>query len=103
MRSFLLTFSLILSFTVSTAAFAGDVHVQGYTRKDGTYVQPHYRSAPDSSRNNNWSTQGNTNPYTGQAGTQPRQPEYGSGLGGNSNNSGSPLFGGNSRGSRFGN
>lgn len=60
-------------------AMAGDVHVDGYYRKDGTYVQPHYRSAPDSTPNNNWSTQGNRNPYTGQEGTRPRQPEYGGG------------------------
>lgn len=26
------------------------VYVRGYTRKDGTYVQPHYRSAPGSAR-----------------------------------------------------
>jgi hypothetical protein len=32
----------------------GDVHVNGYTRKDGTYVQPHYRSAPDSVKWNNY-------------------------------------------------
>jgi hypothetical protein len=23
-----------------------DVHVRGYTRRDGTYVRPHYRSRP---------------------------------------------------------
>ena len=34
-------------------AAAGDVYVQGYTKSDGTYVAPHYRSAPDSSYNNN--------------------------------------------------
>ena len=43
-----------------------------YTRSDGTYVQGHWRSSPDSSYNNNYSTQGNYNPYTGQSGTQPR-------------------------------
>jgi len=35
-------------------ASAGDVNVKGYTRRDGTYVQPHVRSAPDSSRANNY-------------------------------------------------
>jgi hypothetical protein len=43
--------------------------VHGYVRKDGTYVQPHYKTAPDNSRFNNYSTQGNYNPYTGQNGT----------------------------------
>ena len=44
-------------------------YVRGHTRQDGTYVAPHYRSSPDNSRLNNYSTQGNVNPYTGQAGT----------------------------------
>lgn len=52
-------------------AFAEDrVGVKGYTRRDGTYVAPHYRSSPDSSRSNNWSTKGNINPYTGEEGTK---------------------------------
>lgn len=44
--------------------------VEGYTRRDGSYVAPHQRSMPDASTNNNWSTKGNLNPYTGKAGTQ---------------------------------
>jgi len=46
----------------------GAVHVNGYFRKNGTYVQPHYRSAPDGNFYNNWSTEGNINPYTGEEG-----------------------------------
>lgn len=62
-------------------AVAGDTRVRGYTRQDGTYVQPHMRSAPDTNRSNNWSTQGNVNPYTGQPGTRPPDsPNSGSGL-----------------------
>ena len=49
-------------------AWAGDVYVRGYTKSDGTYVAPHFRSAPDSSYNNNWSTSPNVNPYTGEQG-----------------------------------
>ena len=49
---------------------AADQYVRGYTRSDGTYVQPHYRSSPDSQQWNNYSTQGNVNPYTGQQGSQ---------------------------------
>lgn len=44
------------------------VHVDGYTRSNGTYVEPHYRTAPNSTNRDNFSTSGNTNPYTGQAG-----------------------------------
>lgn len=47
-----------------------DVHVHGYTKQDGTYVQPHERSAPDDSKSNNYSTKGNVNPHTGQTGTK---------------------------------
>ncbi len=43
-------------------------HVSGYTRRDGTYVAPHYRSDANSSRFDNYSTKGNTNPYTGERG-----------------------------------
>ena len=38
----------------NSIAEAKDVHVKGYTRKDGTYVRPHIRSSPDSSRSNNY-------------------------------------------------
>lgn len=44
------------------------VRVSGYTRKDGTYVQPYFRTAPNSTNRDNFSTQGNVNPYTGEAG-----------------------------------
>jgi hypothetical protein len=50
-------------------AYGRDVSVRGYTRKDGTYVRPHHRSAPDGNFSNNWSTRGNVNPYTREIGT----------------------------------
>jgi len=58
----------ILAFLVASPVFAEDVWVNGYYRKDGTYVRPHYRSAPDGNVWNNWSTKGNINPYTGKPG-----------------------------------
>lgn len=68
-------FGLAIGLLIASASWAvAQVHVDGYTRKDGTYVQPYYRSSPDSSYNNNWSVQGNQNPYTGQMGT--RSPTY---------------------------
>lgn len=45
-------------------------HVSGYVRKNGTYVAPYYRTAPNSTKLDNWSTKGNVNPYTGKAGTK---------------------------------
>lgn len=49
---------------------SGPVRVDPYVNSNGTYVQGHYRSAPDGNRYNNWSTQGNVNPYTGKSGTK---------------------------------
>jgi hypothetical protein len=63
-KMFLTIFALLL---FQTSVFA-DTYVQGYYRKDGTYVQPHYRSSPDSNLYNNYSTKGNYNPHTGQKG-----------------------------------
>jgi hypothetical protein len=59
----------ILSVTTFSAADAAS-RVRGYTKKNGTYVAPHMRSSPDRSYNNNWTTRGNVNPYTGQQGTR---------------------------------
>ena len=53
---------------------AQSVSVDGHIRRDGTYVQPHHRSAPDNSYNNNWGTSPNTNPHTGRHGTN--QPTW---------------------------
>jgi hypothetical protein len=53
---------------VGLTLVADDVGVRGYSRKDGTYVPPHYRTAPDGQFYNNWSTYGNVNPYTGEFG-----------------------------------
>jgi hypothetical protein len=64
--------ALVLAFVlaiVTTISFAKDTYVKGYYRNDGTYVQPHTRSAPNNSYNDNWSTSPNTNPYTGAQGT----------------------------------
>ena len=63
----------ILSMSFAFTAQAKDVYVKGYTRSDGTQVRGHYRSGPDNSFDNNWSTEGNTNPYTGEKGTLERR------------------------------
>ena len=70
-----LAISLFLVLAVAGQTLAGSpVHVRGYVRTDGTYVAPHYRSAPDGNFQNNWSTKGNVNPYTGAAGTKVTPP-----------------------------
>ena len=64
-------FLFILYFICLTAMAqvnSSHVKVRGYTRSDGTYVQPYFRTAPNSTNRDNFSTTGNTNPYTGQPG-----------------------------------
>lgn len=68
MKSFLV--GLAISGFALGAAAAGSHEVRGYTRSDGTYVDPHYQTNPNETRNDNWSTKGNVNPYTGQFGTR---------------------------------
>ncbi|MBA3031035.1 MAG: hypothetical protein FP814_04325 [Desulfobacterium sp.] len=53
MRKIIGAFFLIMFF-LANIAIAKDVHVDGYYRKDGTYVSPHIRSSPDSSKANNY-------------------------------------------------
>jgi len=43
-----------LFFFMLSFCYAGDVYVNGYYRKDGTYVRPHHRSSPDGDVSNNY-------------------------------------------------
>jgi hypothetical protein len=44
--------------------------VRPYIKRDGSFVGPSFRSTPNRSVNDNWSTKGNFNPFTGQKGAQ---------------------------------
>jgi len=50
--------------------FAADQPFNGYYRKDGTYVEPYHRTTPDNNLYDNYSSQENVNPWTGQRGTE---------------------------------
>ncbi|WP_163408628.1 hypothetical protein [Flavobacterium ajazii] len=41
-----------------------EVFIRGYTRNDGTVVAPHYRTAPNNTNTDNFSTIPNINPHT---------------------------------------
>lgn len=60
----------VLALMLSVGPAMVQTYVDGYYRSDGTYVQPHYRSSPNRSYNDNWSVSPNTNPYTGKRGTR---------------------------------
>ena len=53
---------------VPTYSTKSDHYVSHYYRRDGTYVPGHRRTHTDYDHSNNYSSSGNTNPYTGKAG-----------------------------------
>ena len=70
MKKFLIFF-LLATFSFSSfsqSKSSSDVYVKSYTRSNGTVVKGYYRTAPNSTNRDNFSTRGNVNPYTGQPG-----------------------------------
>jgi hypothetical protein len=63
---------IIIGVVLLASAVMADTWVNGYYKKDGTYVPGHYRTDANTTRNDNYSTEGNVNPYTGTPGTKPR-------------------------------
>lgn len=74
MKRFLFSLLLLCScLSVVVAQVNPKYHeVKPYTREDGTRVRGHKRTNPNSTVNDNYSTRGNVNPWTGRAGTVPR-------------------------------
>jgi len=70
MKRLITILAVLLVVCVATVTADAAVRVRGTFRSNGTYVQPHYRSNPDRSFYNNWSTYPNINPYTGAIGTR---------------------------------
>ena len=69
---FLFSFLAMASF-VSAQTYSGTRYQSGYYKPStGTYVQPHYKTNANSTNWDNFSTQGNYNPYTGSAGSRAR-------------------------------
>ena len=62
---FILLIGLLASFACA------DTWVNGYMRKDGTYVPGYWRTDANDTKDDNYSTKGNVNPYTGEKGTKP--------------------------------
>ncbi len=87
-KTILLAGAVLAMLAADVATAMADQYVRGYFRRDGTYVQPHYRSDPDGNFWNNYSAYGNVNPYTGKRGY--KRPSYDSftGLGGSQGLSG---------------
>mgnify|MGYP001193225282 CR=1 FL=1 len=58
------------STTTCCSKSTSDVHVHGYTKKNGTVVQPYTRTHENGTQKDNFSSKGNVNPYTGKVGTK---------------------------------
>ncbi len=54
---FMKKFAFVLMLVTLSGSVFAQGYVNGYTRKDGTYVQGHTRSAPDENRYNNRGSQ----------------------------------------------
>lgn len=60
-----------------TGSKGASTAVKAHVRRDGSLVQSHRRTTPDHNFNNNYSTRGNRNTYTGKDGsvvTPPKKP-----------------------------
>lgn len=64
-------FFIAFLFAAATSFAQTSTYVSGYTNSNGTYVQGYYRTIPNNTQNDNYSTIGNVNPYTGSYGTKP--------------------------------
>ena len=67
MKRTILTIAIILITVVGTYAQS---RVRGYYRSNGTYVQSYQRSQRNYTNHDNYSTIGNSNPFTGSCGTR---------------------------------
>lgn len=71
---YVLISSLILAIfvpLVDVSTADASVRVKGYYKSStGTYVSPSYRSSPNRSKLDNYSSKGNYNPYSGKSGTR---------------------------------
>lgn len=64
---FLLALTTLVFLLLSPSAFAY-VKVRGFYRSSGKYVQTYYRTNKNAFKFDNWSSKGNTNPFTGKKG-----------------------------------
>jgi len=69
-KSFFIFFFCFFAFYITSIGQTNPNHVRvkGYYKSNGTYVKPYFRTAPNSTNRDNFSTRGNINPYTAKPG-----------------------------------
>lgn len=61
--------ALLIASTLFISSVSAYVRTRSYVRRStGKYVMPHYKTSPNKTKMDNWSTKGNVNPYTGHKG-----------------------------------
>lgn len=65
--------ALTLCFVTSTAEAR---MTKGYIKNNGTYVAPSFKTSPNRTKIDNYSTKGNSNPYSGKKGYVNPYPSY---------------------------
>ena len=68
MKKFFILISCLWFLFLSLVSITNAGYTNGYYRNNGTYVEPYQRTERNNTRDDNYSTEGNTNPYTGQKG-----------------------------------
>jgi hypothetical protein len=76
MKSLLVVAIAIISSQSANAGWGREVNVRGYYRDNGTYVQPHVRTAPDGNVYNNYSFPANQNARIGNTNMGGYAPSY---------------------------
>jgi hypothetical protein len=71
-----LTAAIALIVAAVSVQAQGYHYNRGYFRQNGTYVPGHYQTNPNGSRLDNWSTEGNYNPFTGRPGYKSAYPIF---------------------------
>lgn len=61
-----------VTYSVPSTVNYNTISVSGYSRNDGVYVDSYVRTMPNNTNWDNFSTKGNTNPFTGSTGYRAR-------------------------------
>lgn len=59
---------IVLLVSSTSQVDAASRYQRGYFKSTGKFVQPHYKTQPNSYKFDNYSSKGNTNPFTGKRG-----------------------------------
>lgn len=71
MKAHLFVLVIAIGLSAPQVASAASSHrTKSYVTKKGTYVPSHRATNPNKSKADNWSSKGNSNPYTGKNGTK---------------------------------